>query len=138
MELKEYENASVTLNKLAISDPRLANELTFIWAGSLNNRIIFLRPLNTTTRSCRREFLPAHMRAAQLIMQTSGIGEAREFLNRSRSSFPAQATDLVQLETELLNEAGEYSAGYDLVDEALAAKPHNIKLLYSGLCWLRN
>ncbi|MDE2439675.1 MAG: tetratricopeptide repeat protein [Betaproteobacteria bacterium] len=78
------------------------------------------------------QYVPARSRAAQILLQQGKVDEARDLLHNTRGSTPAERTQLVLAESQLLREAGRNNEAYIVLDRALAAQPNDTDLLYEG------
>ncbi|MDO8313833.1 MAG: tetratricopeptide repeat protein [Rugosibacter sp.] len=72
---------------------------------------------------------PAHVRAAQLLVQQNKLDEAREQIAIARASTPTDSR-LIIAESQLLREGGRYTEGYAMLSAALEAQPDDPDLLY--------
>lgn len=73
--------------------------------------------------------VPAHVRAAQLLVQQNKLDEAREQIAIARASAPTD-TRLITAEAQLLREGGRHAEGYAVLSAALEAQPDDPDLLY--------
>lgn len=73
--------------------------------------------------------VPAHVRAAQLLVQQNKLDEAREQIAIARASTPTD-NRLIIAEAQLLGEGGRYAEVYSMLSAALAAQPDDPDLLY--------
>lgn len=78
-----------------------------------------------------REFLAAHLQAAELIDDLQGLNAARNYLTKLRSTYPRQATTLTRIEVQLLIDAGEKQPAMALLTDALVIAPKDYDLLYT-------
>ena len=76
------------------------------------------------------QYIAARGRAAQILLQQGKPDEARELLRATRGSTPAEKTQLILAEAQLLREAGRGDESYALLEAALAKQPDNPELLY--------
>jgi tetratricopeptide (TPR) repeat protein len=131
MELEEPDEAIAVLSPLTLQD-KIADEAYFYLARIAEKQQDQQRALrNYRLVQQGRQFLPAQLKAAQLLIELENINAARDYLTHRRSEFPDYNIELVQLEVELLIRDGLDSEAYQLVDIALIDTPDNIKLLYS-------
>jgi tetratricopeptide (TPR) repeat protein len=113
-------------------DNNMANEAYFYLARIAEKQKDSIRALrNYRAVQEGRQFLPAQLKAAQLLIQQEDIYAARDYLTHRRSEFPDFNIELVQLEVELLINNEQIEEAYQLVDTALIESPDNTKLLYS-------
>jgi tetratricopeptide (TPR) repeat protein len=131
MELDEDDQAIAVLSPLTL-DNNMANEAYFYLARIAEKQEDTIRALrNYRAVQEGRQFLPAQLKAAQLLLQQEGVNAARDYLTHRRSEFPDFNIELVQLEVELLINNEQIEEAYQLVDTALMESPDNTKLLYS-------
>jgi tetratricopeptide (TPR) repeat protein len=131
MELDENDQAIAVLSPLTL-DNNMANEAYFYLARIAEKQEDSIRALrNYRAVQKGRQFLPAQLKAAQILMQQEDIYAARDYLTHRRSEFPDFNIELVQLEVELLINNEQIEEAYQLVDTALIESPDNTKLLYS-------
>lgn len=76
------------------------------------------------------EFLPAQARIASLLVEDGRVKEARDYLERARAENPAIRHQLIMVEGQVLSERGLEDDVFDLLDEAVAEDPDNIRLRY--------
>ena len=76
------------------------------------------------------QYMAARARAALILAQQSKFDEARELLRNTRSSSPAERTQLTLTEAQLLREANRQNDAYITLETALTADPDNPELLY--------
>lgn len=78
-----------------------------------------------------REFLAAHLQAAELIDELQGLSAARDYLNELRGAYPRQTTPLIRIEVQLLTNADEKEQAMELLTQALSISPKDYDLLYT-------
>ena len=76
------------------------------------------------------QYIAARGRAAQILLRQGKPEEARELLRTTRGSTPAEMTQLILAEAQLLREAGRGGESYALLEAALAKQPDDPELLY--------
>lgn len=131
MELDEDDQAIAILSPLTLQD-KIANEAYFYLARIAERQQDNPRALrNYQAVQQGRQFLPAQLKAAQLLIKQENINAARDYLTQRRSEFPTYDVELVQLEVELLIKHDQTKEAYHLVSTALTESPDNTKLLYS-------
>jgi tetratricopeptide (TPR) repeat protein len=131
IELDEDDQAIAVLSPLTL-DNSIANDAYFYLARIAEKQEDSIRALrNYRAVQEGRQFLPAQLKAAQLLIQQEDIYAARDYLTHRRSEFPDFNIELVQLEVELLINNEQVEEAYQLVDTALIESPDNTKLLYS-------
>lgn len=77
-----------------------------------------------------REFLPAHMRAAQLIRRLQSVSDAQSYLHEQQVQFPQQRSELQRLEVDLLIQAEQHSTVFLLLSELIEQDEYDIDLRY--------
>jgi tetratricopeptide (TPR) repeat protein len=131
IELDEDDQAIAILSPLTLDD-NMANEAYFYLARIAEKQKDSIRALrNYRAVKEGRQFLPAQLKAAQLLIQQEDINAARYYLTHRRSQFPNFNIELVQLEIELLVNNEYLEEAYQLADTALIESPDSTKLLYS-------
>jgi tetratricopeptide (TPR) repeat protein len=131
MELDEDDQAIAVLSPLTL-DNNMANEAYFYLARIAEKQEDSIRALrNYRAVQDGRQFLPAQLKAAQLLIKKENINAARDYLTHRRSEFPDFNIELVQLEVELLINNEQIEEAYQLVDTALIESPNSTKLRYS-------
>ncbi|HSG21787.1 MAG TPA: tetratricopeptide repeat protein [Azonexus sp.] len=80
--------------------------------------------------STGEQYIAARSRAAQILLQQGKPEEARELLHSTRSSNPAEQTQLILAESQLLREAGRLNDAFIVLETALTSQPDNPELLY--------
>lgn len=78
-----------------------------------------------------REFLPAHLHAAELLTGTQGLQAARDYLNDLRGAYPKQTSPLTRIEVEILSNADQKEEAMLLLTQALSISPDDHDLLYT-------
>lgn len=76
------------------------------------------------------QYIAARSRAAQILLQQGKTDEARELLHNTRGGTPAERTQLILAESQLLREAGRHNEAYIMLDGALGNQPDNPEILY--------
>jgi tetratricopeptide (TPR) repeat protein len=131
MELDEDDQAIAVLSPLTLNN-NIANDTYFYLARIAEKQEDSIRALrNYRAVQEGRQFLPAQLKAAQLLIQQEDIHAARDYLTHRRSEFPDFNIALVQIEVELLINNEQIEEAYQLVDTALIESPDSTKLLYS-------
>jgi tetratricopeptide (TPR) repeat protein len=131
MELDEDDQAIAVLSPLTL-DNNIANDAYFYLARIAEKQEDSIRALrNYRAVQEGRQFLPAQLRAARLLIQQEDIHAARDYLAQRRREFPDFNIELVQLEVELLMNNEQIEEAYQLIDTALIESPDSTKLLYS-------
>jgi tetratricopeptide (TPR) repeat protein len=131
LELNEDDQAIAVLSPLTL-DNNMANEAYFYLALIGEKQQDLPRALrNYRAVQQGRQFLPAQLKAAQLLTRQEGIYAARDYITHRRSEFPDYNIELIQLEVELLIKNEQIEEAYQLIDTALIESPDDSKLLYS-------
>jgi len=76
------------------------------------------------------QFLPALSRRAQLMARQGKIDEARALLRSTNVTTNRERNQLTSAEAQVLRQAGQYQAAFDVLDQALQRQPDNPDLLY--------
>lgn len=75
--------------------------------------------------------IAAQVRAARIIMQLGGVERALDHLDRFAEQYPGYEVDMIVVQGELLDEAGDPGRALALYGEALQEYPDNESLLYA-------
>ncbi len=131
MELDEYDQAIAVLSPLTLQD-NIANEAYFYLGRIAEKQQDSARALrNFQAVQQGRQFLPAQLKASQILIEREDINAARDYLTLKRNEFPAHDIELLQLEVELLIKHDQTDEAYQLVNSAIIKSPDDTKLLYS-------
>lgn len=77
-----------------------------------------------------REFLAAHMRAANIIQRTQTTQDAQQYLHNQQKQYPQQRSELQRLEVDLLIHAQQHAAVFALLTDLIHHDEHDIDLRY--------
>jgi predicted Zn-dependent protease len=78
------------------------------------------------------QYVAAQARYAFLLGRQNKVAEAREYLQNVKTTSDEQKALLIQAEAQLLREAKDYQASYDVLNKALLAHPDQPDLLYDS------
>ncbi|MDR2164142.1 MAG: tetratricopeptide repeat protein [Zoogloeaceae bacterium] len=78
------------------------------------------------------QYLFARARLAQYLADAGKVNEARAFLHRTSVHTAREKTQLIQLEAQLLRDAGRFREAYDFIAQALKTDPEQGDLLYEA------
>ncbi|QQD23592.1 tetratricopeptide repeat protein [Venatoribacter cucullus] len=130
-EAGQYEQASACFYQLLASQAHV-NEAHFYLGRIADKEGRPDQAINHFSQvDSGREFLPAQLRAAQLMEQEHGLAAARDFLQEQQQQHPQHQTDLLRIEIELLSSAGEYQTALNLLSDELQQQPEHIDLRYT-------
>lgn len=73
---------------------------------------------------------PSKLRIAHLLGKNGQLDQARQELHDTEASNEAQQAQLVLVEAQILREADQFEAAYELLDQGLAQQPEDQDLLY--------
>ncbi|HYL22905.1 MAG TPA: tetratricopeptide repeat protein [Burkholderiales bacterium] len=74
--------------------------------------------------------LPARLRTANAIAKEGKLEAAREYLRKTAADHPGQEVQFTVAEAQLLRDASQNKAAFDLLADALKAEPEQPELLY--------
>ena len=74
--------------------------------------------------------LPARLRTANAIAKEGKLDAAREYLRKTSADHPGQEVQFTVTEAQLLRDANQNKAAFDLLGDALKAEPEQPELLY--------
>jgi tetratricopeptide (TPR) repeat protein len=78
------------------------------------------------------QYLPARMRMTQLLARQQKLDEARRTLHETTAANPAERTELLIAESQLLREAGQNQDAYAVLADDLKLHPDQPELLYEA------
>ena len=78
------------------------------------------------------QYVPAHLRAANLLAESGKLDEARHLLFVARAAMPVHAVEIALAEAGILRKAKRFDEAYALLDAQLANKPDDTDLLYDS------
>ena len=93
--------------------------------GEIDNALLYYRQVPEGD-----QFLSSRLQAARMLIDADRLADALDFLRLERLRHDDQATDIVSLEVELLDQEGESAAADDVLAEARARHPDDNGLLY--------
>ena len=76
------------------------------------------------------QFVPAQTRYALLLARRAGVEEAQRYLHSLDVADDKQQVQIIQAEAHMLREVLEHQQSYDVLNDALEARPDNTVLLY--------
>lgn len=76
------------------------------------------------------QYIAARARAAQILLQQGKSEDALALLHSTRGNNPAEQTQLILAEAQLLREAGRQNDAFIVLESALTRQPDNPELLY--------
>jgi tetratricopeptide (TPR) repeat protein len=76
------------------------------------------------------EFVPARMRIAVMLSHQNRLQEGRDLLHSLPAETADQKTQLTQADAQLLSDAHEYKASWDVLTDGLVKLPESAELLY--------
>lgn len=130
-EAGQYEQASACFYQLLASQAH-TNEAHFYLGRIADKEGRPDQAINHLSQvDSGREFLPAQLRAAQLMAQEHGLAAARDFLQDQQAQYPDQYIELLRIEVELLSSAGDYVSALELLSNALQQQPDHTDLRYT-------
>jgi len=124
------EAAREQLGRL-VEDPELGGDAYFQLGQLADSAGHVERAIQYYRRVQGEHWLAATARAARLQVDSGEVAAARRYLAKSRSTHQEHLSTLLQIESELLMQLGEYRAARDLLDERLEEVPDSIELLYA-------
>ncbi len=132
MEQKRDETATKYLHRM-VRWNRRASEAHFYLGSIAERRNDYPKALREYKQvSPGYEFLPAQARIVNLMVDQGRLKDARTYMQRMRAENPDENTyqQLIMIEGQLLADRGYDTEALSLLDEAIAANPENVRLLY--------
>ena len=78
------------------------------------------------------QYLAAQIRIAQMLGKQGKLEDARRHLRDAAASNAAERVQLLLAEAQILRDAGEASAAFDLLESSLSVQPNQPELLYES------
>jgi tetratricopeptide (TPR) repeat protein len=130
-QVKEYGIAEANMKRLLEMGYRDANAARYTLGQVAEEQKDWPRAIEWYKGIERGEHaLPARLRIANAIAREGRLDEARAYLHSVSVTGEPQRVQLLVAESQLLREANEHRAAFDLLGEALTKTPDNPDLLY--------
>jgi tetratricopeptide (TPR) repeat protein len=131
MQASDYDAAQIQMQRvleLDYKDP----DLVRYYLGQINEeRKRFDEALKWYSSVAQGEqYVNAQARYAGILAKQGKLPEARQYLQQVGANSSEQRVQLTQAEAQLLREASEYQAAFDLLGQALEKTPNTPDLLY--------
>ncbi len=131
LQLQDYVVAEENFRKLIDSDYGEANTARMYLGQIAEERKQFDSALSLYGLVTQGDqYLPAQLRIAQVLSRLGKLDEGRRHLRQAQVSSAEDRMQLLVAEAQLLREAGQVQAAYDLLDSRLKAQPDQPDLLY--------
>ena len=107
-------------------------ETVYFQLGQVNEKLKRNDEAERWYRSVRggEQFVPAQTRYALLLARRTSVDEARRYLHSLDVTDDKQQVRIIQAEAHMLREVRQHQQCYDVLNEALEARPDNPSLLY--------
>ena len=131
MQLEDWPNAEANLKRLLDLNYRDRNAVRFYLGQVLEEQKRFPDALQWYGEVTRGEqFMPAQIRAAQVMSKQGDLDGARKFLQNVSAADNDQRVQLILAEAQLLRDANQPKEAFDIVGRGLDRLPNNPDLLY--------
>jgi len=131
LQLDDYAMAEENFRKLIDSDYGEANTARLYLGQIAEERKQFDAALNYYGLVTQGDqYLPAQLRIGQLLSRQGKLDEGRRHLRQAQVSSAEDRMQLLVAEAQLLREAGQVQAAYDLLEAQLKTQPDQPDLLY--------
>ena len=131
MQLEDWPNAEANLKRLLDLNYRDRNAVRFYLGLVLEEQKRFPDALQWYGEVTRGEqFMPAQIRAAQVMSKQGDLDGARKFLQNVSAADNDQRVQLILAEAQLLRDANQPKEAFDIVGRGLDRLPNNPDLLY--------
>jgi tetratricopeptide (TPR) repeat protein len=131
MQLEDWPNAEANLKRLLDLGYRDRNSVRFYLGQVLEEQKRFPDALQWYAEVTRGEqFMPAQIRAAQVMSKQGDLEGARKFLQNVNAANNDQRVQLILAEAQLLRDANQPKEAFDLVGRGLDRLPDQPDLLY--------
>lgn len=132
-QLSDWEVAEATFRKLLERDFADLNTVRLYLGQIAEER---KRPAEAmrwySSVEAGEQYFSARIRIAQLLSREGKLDEARSLLRETTTADPSERTQLILGEAQLLRDAGQLRAAYELLDGHLTAQPEQAELLYES------
>ncbi len=130
-QVKEYGIAEANMKRLLEIGYRDANSARYTLGQIAEEQKDWERAIEWYKTIQRGEHaMPARVRTANAIAKQGKLDEARAYLRAVNTTAEPQRVQLLVAESQLLREANQHRAAFDLLGEALQKTPDNPDLLY--------
>ena len=131
LQLKEYGVAEANMKRLLELGYRDANAVRYTLGQIAEEQKDWPRAVDWYKAiQCGEHALPARLRTANAIARQGRLDEARAFLRAVSPQGEQERVQLVSAESQLLRDANQHRAAFDLLGEALSKSPDQPDLLY--------
>jgi tetratricopeptide (TPR) repeat protein len=125
------EGAKEKFEKLAL-DPKWSSQSSFYLGGIALKNKAYIEAVSWFDQVARgRLYLEAQMGAVQALTTKGKFDEVRQRLAELREQFPKDQIRFYLVEGEVLREAGDYQAAFDLYGKAIEFNPDELRLFYA-------
>jgi len=83
-----------------------------------------------TLVSAGEKFIPARARYAGVLVKQGKLADARKYLQETSAAYPQNRVQFVQIEAQLLRDAGDNRGAFDVLGDGLAKSPTSLDLMY--------
>ena len=130
-QVKEYGIAEENMKRLLDMGYRDANSARYTLGQISEEKKDWPRAIEWYKTIARGEHaMPARLRTANAIAKQGKLDEARAYLKTVNATSEPQRVQLLVAESQLLRDANQHRAAFDLLGEALTKTPDNAELLY--------
>jgi tetratricopeptide (TPR) repeat protein len=131
LQLNDYATAETSLKRLLASNYRDKNSVLLYLGQVAEEQKNFSEALRRYREVGEGEqYLPAQIRYAQVLSKQGKLEAARAHLQQANASSSRERVQLVLAEAQLLRDANQPKAAFDLVEHALDRLPNDADLLY--------
>jgi tetratricopeptide (TPR) repeat protein len=131
MQLEDWGAAEANLKRLLDLGYRDRNAVRFYLGQVSEEQKRWPDALKWYAEVTRGEqFMPAQIRSAQVLSKQGDLDGARKFLHGVNAANNDQRVQLIIAEAQLLREANQPKAAFDVVERALEEQPNQPELLY--------
>ena len=131
MQMQDFAAAEAKLKRALELNYRDPDSLRFYLGQLAEERKQFDEALDYYSKvQSGEQAIPAATRYAMILGKQNRVDEARKYLQSLDVQNDQQKTMLIQAEAQVLREASQYQAAFDVVNGALEAQPDNPDLLY--------
>ena len=132
LQLKEYSVAEENMKRLlSVPDYRDPDGARFILGQIAEEQKQWPRAIECYEQiEDGEQALPARLRTANAIAKQGKLDAARQYLHKTAADHPGQEVQFTVAEAQLLRDANQNKAAFELLADALKAEPEQPELLY--------
>jgi tetratricopeptide (TPR) repeat protein len=131
LQLQDFDAAESQLKQALDNNYKDPDAIRFYLGQLSEDRKRYDDALKWYTQvSAGEQFIPARARYAGVLVKQGKLADARKYLQETANAYPQNRVQLVQVEAQMLRDAGDYRGAFDVLGDALAKQPTSLELMY--------